>query len=70
MNDEMMRVIRCKYCGKLEYYGEFRWLSGRMLCRDCYKSEWEHENHKPYTWHDLDGKRPSLAEVNADGDSN
>lgn len=37
-----------------------------MLCRDCYKSEWERENHKPYTWHDLDGKRPSSEEVNAD----
>ena len=56
--DEMKEVLKCKYCNKSEYYGEFRWLSGRMLCRNCYKAEWEHENKKPYIWHDLDGERP------------
>ena len=59
--DEMKRVIKCKYCGKAEYYGEFRWLSGKMLCRRCYRAEWEHENKKPYVWDDLDGERPEEA---------
>lgn len=24
--------------------------------------KWESENHKPYTWDDLDGKRPTMKE--------
>ena len=62
-NDRMKMVFRCKYCGRPEYYGEFRWLSGRMLCRNCYRAEWESENKRPYTWNDLDGERPSEDEV-------
>lgn len=41
---------------------EMRWLSGFCVCRDCYKAQWESENHKPYTWDDLDGKRPTMEE--------
>lgn len=52
--DEMERIILCKYCGKPEYYGEMRWLSGRCSCRRCYKAQWEDENHKLYAWNDLD----------------
>ena len=58
MDGEMKRAVRCKYCNKLEYYGEFRWLTGKMLCRNCYKAEWEHENKRLYIWDDLDGERP------------
>ena len=59
----MKRVIRCKYCGKPEYYGDFRWLSGKMLCRNCYRADYEEKNHQPYIWDDLDGERPSEDEV-------
>lgn len=60
--DEMRRIIICKHCGKPEYYGEMRWLSGRYSCRNCYKSQWQDENHKLYSWNDLDGKRPTMEE--------
>jgi len=52
------KVIKCKYCNQLEYWGEFRWLSGKMLCRACYKKAYEIEYKEPYRWHDLDGARP------------
>lgn len=61
--DEMKRAVTCKYCNRLEYYGEFRWLNGKQLCRSCYKAEWEHKNKKPYIWNDLDGERPKGGEV-------
>ena len=66
MPDEMKRICICKYCNKPEYYGEFRWLSGKMCCRDCYKHEWEDQTHKKYTWDDLDGKRPTMVEYLAE----
>lgn len=62
-SDEMGVVIRCKYCGKPEYYGEFRWLSGKMCCRNCYRAEWEAENKEVYRWDDLDGPRPTEDEI-------
>ena len=55
----MDKIVICKHCGKPEYYGEMRWLSGRCSCRNCYKSQWQDENHKLYKWNDLDGKRPT-----------
>lgn len=67
MIDEMNRVIRCKYCGKPEYYGKFRWISGHMLCRNCYKADYEDRYKKPYIWDDLDGKRPTEEEVEGEG---
>lgn len=54
----MKRVIECKYCGQPEYYGEFRWISGHMLCRNCYKAHYEKTYKEPYRWDDLDGDRP------------
>ena len=57
--DENKRIVICRRCKKPEYWGEMRWLSGFCVCRDCYKAQWESENHKPYTWDDLDGKRPT-----------
>nr|DAY45015.1 MAG TPA: hypothetical protein [Caudoviricetes sp.] len=39
-----------------------RWLNGRCSCRNCYKSQWQGENHKLYSWNDLDGKRPTMEE--------
>ena len=51
MNDE---IVICKECKKPEYWGEMRWLSGRCVCRDCYKANYEQETKEPYTWDDLD----------------
>ena len=62
MPDEMKKIVICKHCGKPEYYGEMRWLNGKCGCRDCYKAFWQDENHKLYTWKDLDGKRPTMQE--------
>ena len=64
MVDEMKRITICKYCGKPEYYGEYRWLSGMLLCRNCYKHQWEVENKKLYRWDDLDGRRPTIEDYN------
>ena len=58
----MDKIIICKHCGKPEYYGEMRWLNGRCSCRNCYKNQWQDENHKLYSWNDLDGKRPTMEE--------
>lgn len=52
----MDKIVICKQCGKPEYWGEMRWLSGRCTCRNCYKANWQDENHCLYTWDDLDGK--------------
>jgi len=60
--DEMSIIVKCKYCGRYEYYGEMRWLSGHCTCRDCYKADYETNNNKLYTWNDLDGKRPTKEE--------
>lgn len=56
------RVVICKRCGRPEYWGEMRWLSGACVCRDCYKDEYVRTYSKPYIWNDLDGKRPSMEE--------
>lgn len=60
--DEMKRIVICKYCGNPEYYGDMHWLSGRYSCRNCYKEQWQGENHKLYAWGDLDGERPTMEE--------
>ena len=55
-------IVICKHCGKPEYWGAMRWLSGWCACRNCYRSIWEEQNKKRYTWDDLDGPRPTLEE--------
>lgn len=55
-------IVLCRHCGKPEYWGEFRWLSGICSCRNCYKSQWEREEREPYRWDDLDGRRPTMNE--------
>lgn len=59
----MTDIVLCKTCGQPEYYGEMRWLSGRTLCRDCYRSDYEHSTGKVYVWDDLDGPRPTMKEM-------
>lgn len=60
--DEMKRIVICRHCGKPEYYGEMRWLSGWCGCRSCYKHKFEEANHHLYTWDDLDGHVPTMDE--------
>lgn len=60
----MDEIVICKYCGRPEYWGEMRWLSGKCCCRDCYKEDYE-KTGKVYIWSDLDGKRPSMDEYKA-----
>lgn len=67
--DEMNKIVICKECGKPEYWGKMRWLSGRCTCRNCYRANWEHESKKPYTWNDLDGQRPTLEEYEKQEDN-
>lgn len=61
--DEMKEVVTCNCCGKPEFYGEMRWLSGKCMCRNCYKKAYEREYKKLYTWTDLNGPRPTFAEI-------
>lgn len=63
--DEMKRIVICEFCRRPEYYGEMRWLSGKCLCRICYRAEWEVENKKFYTFDDLNGRRPTMEEFKA-----
>lgn len=60
--DEMKKIHICKNCKRPEYWGKFRWLSGSMICRNCYRAIWESENKKIYIWDDLDGRRPTMEE--------
>lgn len=58
------RIVICKRCGKPEYWGEMRWLSGCCVCRNCYMAQYQNEYKEPYKWDDLDGKRPTMEEYN------
>lgn len=60
--DEMKRIVICKHCGRPEYYGEMRWLSGKCCCRACYRSDYEDRTGKLYTWDDLNGQVPTMEE--------
>ena len=62
MRDEMKRIVICKYCGKPEFYGKMRWLSGKCCCRDCYRKDYEESSGLDYAWDDLDGPRPTMAQ--------
>nr|DAJ50990.1 MAG TPA: hypothetical protein [Caudoviricetes sp.] len=63
MSDGMDRIVVCKHCNRLEYYGDMRWLSGTSMCRRCYKSRWEQENKDLYVWDDLDGPVPTVSDL-------
>ncbi|MCM1189848.1 MAG: hypothetical protein NC541_11205 [bacterium] len=66
----MEKIVICNHCGQPEYWGEMRWLSGRCVCRDCYKADCERETRKPYIWHDLDGERPTMADYQKQEEAN
>ena len=55
----MDHIVICKHCGKLEYYGQMRWLKGQCSCRQCYKARCEDVHGMIYEWKDLDGARPT-----------
>lgn len=59
---EMDEVRACKYCGRMDYWGQFRWLSGRCICRRCHREEYERKTGKLYEWDDLDGQFPEEAD--------
>mgnify|MGYP000080186775 CR=1 FL=1 len=60
------KIVVCKSCKKPEYWNDMRWWDGVCMCRDCYRNLWEKRNHgAPYRWDDLDGKRPTQAEYDA-----
>jgi len=59
---KMNKIVICKYCGKPEYYGEMRWLSGKCCCRACYLSDYERLYKRTYEWDDLNGHRPTMEE--------
>lgn len=62
--DENKRIVICRRCKKPEYWGEMRWLSGFCVCRDCYKAQWESENHKEaQSEAEKDGSRESTGAV-------
>ena len=62
MNDDMNRVVICKFCNVPEYWGQMRWLNGKCLCRNCYKAAYQDTYGEPYKWNDLNGPRPSIAD--------
>lgn len=59
------KIVICKSCGKPEYWGEMIWLSGKCMCRDCYKTELELRMGSDYIWDDLNRKRPTREEYEA-----
>lgn len=61
---ESDEIVICKYCRQPEFWDCMRWLSGKCLCRNCYREEWEAQNFKPYAWNDLEGRRPTIEEYN------
>lgn len=63
--EDVKRIVICKHCSKPEYWGQMRWLNGWCVCRNCYKSLWEQQNHKIYKWDDLDGKCPTMEDYKA-----
>lgn len=67
--EDVKRIVICKHCSKPEYCGQMRWLNGWCVCRNCYKSLWEQQNHKIYKWDDLDGKRPTMEDYKAQEES-
>lgn len=60
--DDMKRIVVCRHCGHLEYYGEMRWFNGKGSCRACYRADYEDRTGKLYSWDDLDGHVPTMEE--------
>lgn len=62
------KIVICPHCGKLEYWGEMRWLNGTSYCRGCYKANVSRRNlFSGESLEFLDGERPTFAELRAQG---
>lgn len=59
-HDEMKIIVICRHCGRPEYYGQMRWLSGHCSCRPCYRIRYKDIYNKEYEWPDLDGTAPTM----------
>lgn len=54
-------IVICKLCGRpAGVLEDMRWLNGKCMCRECYKSEYEDFYGKYYKWDDLNGTRPTM----------
>lgn len=53
-------IVICKLCGRPEFWSDMRWLNGKCMCRECYKSECEDLYGRHYKWDDLNGTRPTM----------
>lgn len=53
-------IVICKLCGRPEFWSDMRWLNGKCMCRECYKSEYEDLYGRHYKWDDLNGNRPTI----------
>ncbi len=60
--DEMKKIVICRHCGRPDYWGQFRWLSGRCMCRACYRKDYEKRFNRLYEWDDLTGHVPTMEE--------
>ena len=38
-DDEMNKVVICKWCNGKTLYGEMIWLNGKCMCPKCYLKE-------------------------------
>ena len=45
--DEMREVVKCKTCGRLEYFGALTWYMGTTHCRHCTHAHWQENGN----WH-------------------
>lgn len=59
----MDEIVKCKHCGRFDFYGEMRWQSGRCMCRACYREDYERTTGKLYEWDDLSGPHPSAEAI-------
>ena len=67
---DVKKIVICKSCRQPEYWGDMRWLSGRCMCRDCYKADYERQAGTVYKWDDLEGKRPTKKEYEEQEEKN
>ena len=47
LEPQMLQVVKCKECGKLEYYGMIHWKSGKQMCRECIYKVWRNSTWQP-----------------------
>ena len=63
MCEYMNEIIICRHCGEKEYRGEFIWLNGLCMCRECYKQRFEQIHGYRYKWNDKDYSPKEIKEL-------